>query len=61
MEKFLRNSLKDWKKTEGDKVEKVVDYKSKKARVFLLMIYDVIAIQASCILALLARFDFLIK
>ena len=42
-------------------MEKVVDYKSKKARVFLLMIYDVIAIQASCILALLARFDFSYK
>lgn len=42
-------------------MEKIVDYKSKKARVFLLMVYDVIAIQASCILALLARFDFSYK
>lgn len=36
----------------------VVDYKSKKARVFLLLVYDILAIQASCLLALMIRYDF---
>lgn len=36
----------------------IVDYKSKKARVFLLLVYDILVIQASSMLALMIRFDF---
>lgn len=35
-----------------------MDYKSKRVRVFLLLIYDMLAIQVASIAALLARFDF---